>query len=132
MSARDTAGCGDVFRGGYAEGLAFGVDLIQRLRFVSPAAALYASRSGEQRIPCREEARTFRETAVLIDPDLRIFLIRRLWLITPSLAGSDGGSRSESGRASGLTKSEHRKLGLHIFRILFWLHSQVRALLGRW
>jgi sulfofructose kinase len=65
VSARDTAGCGDVFRGAYAEGLAFGMDLIQRLRFASAAATLYASRSGEQRIPYRDEVRTFRETAEL-------------------------------------------------------------------
>lgn len=65
VSARDTAGCGDVFHGAYAAGLAFGMDLIQRLRLASASAALYASRSGEHRIPRREDVRTFRETAEL-------------------------------------------------------------------
>ena len=56
---------GDVFHGAYAAGLASGMDLIQRLRLASASAALYASRSGEHRIPRREDVRTFRETAEL-------------------------------------------------------------------
>jgi sulfofructose kinase len=63
VSARDTAGCGDVFHGAYVAGLAFGMRLIQRLRFASASAALYASRPGDDRIPRREEVRAFREIA---------------------------------------------------------------------
>jgi sugar/nucleoside kinase (ribokinase family) len=44
-------------------GLAFGMRLIQRLRFASASAALYASRPGDDRIPRREEVRAFREIA---------------------------------------------------------------------
>src|SRR5262249_44758737 len=36
----DTTGCGDVFHGAYASALARGLDLKQRIRFASAAAAL--------------------------------------------------------------------------------------------
>jgi sugar/nucleoside kinase (ribokinase family) len=50
----DTTGCGDVFHGAYAAGLAQGLDLAQRVRLASAAAALKATRRGGQTgIPAR-------------------------------------------------------------------------------
>jgi sulfofructose kinase len=50
----DTTGCGDVFHGAYAAGLAEGLDLSQRVRLASAAAALKAQRRGGQAgIPTR-------------------------------------------------------------------------------
>jgi ribokinase len=57
VEAKDTAGCGDVFHGAYVAGLAFGMDLRQRLELSSAAAALYASSAGEHRIPRRGDVR---------------------------------------------------------------------------
>jgi sulfofructose kinase len=44
----DTTGCGDVFHGAYAAGLVFGMDLPERVRIASAAAALKATRRGGQ------------------------------------------------------------------------------------
>jgi len=44
--ARDTTGCGDVFHGVYAAGLAFGWDMDQRIRWAAAAAALKAASAG--------------------------------------------------------------------------------------
>jgi sugar/nucleoside kinase (ribokinase family) len=46
--ARDTTGCGDVFHGAYALGLARGLDLPERLALASASAALKATRHGGQ------------------------------------------------------------------------------------
>ena len=56
----DTTGCGDVFHGAYAVGLARGLDTPARLRFAAAVAALKASRhGGHLAIPTREEAEAF-------------------------------------------------------------------------
>jgi sulfofructose kinase len=65
VQAMDTAGCGDVFHGAYIAGLAFGVDMMQRLELASAAAALYASGAGEHGIPRRSEVTRFLEAAGL-------------------------------------------------------------------
>ena len=44
----DTTGCGDVFHGAYAAALARGLDLPDRVRLASAAAALKATRRGGQ------------------------------------------------------------------------------------
>ncbi len=44
----DTTGCGDVFHGAYAAGLAQGLELPDRVRLASAAAALKATRRGGQ------------------------------------------------------------------------------------
>jgi sugar/nucleoside kinase (ribokinase family) len=44
----DTTGCGDVFHGAYASGLARGLGLEERVRFASASAALKATRPGGQ------------------------------------------------------------------------------------
>lgn len=50
----DTTGCGDVFHGAYAAGLVEGLDLTQRVRLASAAAALKATqRGGQSGIPPR-------------------------------------------------------------------------------
>jgi sugar/nucleoside kinase (ribokinase family) len=50
----DTTGCGDVFHGAYAAGLAQGLELPVRLRLASAAAALKATqRGGQTGIPTR-------------------------------------------------------------------------------
>jgi sugar/nucleoside kinase (ribokinase family) len=50
----DTTGCGDVFHGAYASALARGLELHERVRFASAAAALKATRRGGQAgIPTR-------------------------------------------------------------------------------
>jgi sugar/nucleoside kinase (ribokinase family) len=52
----DTTGCGDVFHGAYAAGLAEGLELADRVRLASATAALAATRPGGQAgIPSREE-----------------------------------------------------------------------------
>jgi ribokinase len=61
VDARNTSGCGDVFHGAYAAGLAFGADMKQRLEMASAAAALYASRAGGPDIPRRSEVAQFLE-----------------------------------------------------------------------
>jgi sulfofructose kinase len=56
----DTTGCGDVFHGAYAAGLAQGQDLPTRLRWAAAAAALKATRPGGQAgIPTRTIVQTF-------------------------------------------------------------------------
>jgi sugar/nucleoside kinase (ribokinase family) len=54
VTVLDTTGCGDVFHGAYAAGLAQGLDLPHRVRLASAAAALKATRRGGQAgIPTR-------------------------------------------------------------------------------
>ena len=54
VEAVDTTGCGDVFHGGYAAGLAHGWDIPTALRFAATAAALKAKQQGGQAgIPTR-------------------------------------------------------------------------------
>jgi ribokinase len=56
----DTTGCGDVFHGAYAAGLAQGLDLLGRLRLASAAAALKATqRGGQTGIPTRAAVEEF-------------------------------------------------------------------------
>ncbi|MBI2502826.1 MAG: permease [Candidatus Latescibacteria bacterium] len=56
----DTTGCGDVFHGAYAAGLAQGLDLDACLRLASATAALKASRrGGQETIPKRAEVERF-------------------------------------------------------------------------
>jgi sulfofructose kinase len=56
----DTTGCGDVFHGAYAAALARGLDLADRIRFASAAAALKATRTGGQAgIPTRAVVEAF-------------------------------------------------------------------------
>jgi sugar/nucleoside kinase (ribokinase family) len=56
----DTTGCGDVFHGAYASALARDLDLRERIRFASAAAALKATRRGGQAgIPSRQETEAF-------------------------------------------------------------------------
>jgi sulfofructose kinase len=49
VNAVDTTGCGDVFHGVYAACLARGLDVAERIRFASAAAALKATQSGGAR-----------------------------------------------------------------------------------
>jgi len=50
----DTTGCGDVFHGAYAAGLAEGLDVARRIALASAAAALKATgRGGQAAIPTR-------------------------------------------------------------------------------
>ena len=54
VRALDTTGCGDVFHGAYAAALARGLEVGERIRFASAAAALKAIRHGGQKgIPSR-------------------------------------------------------------------------------
>jgi len=56
----DTTGCGDVFHGAYASALARGLDMEQRVRFASAAAALKATqRGGQSGIPTRAAVEAF-------------------------------------------------------------------------
>ena len=56
----DTTGCGDVFHGAYASALARGLDLEERIRFASAAAALKATQPGGQAgIPDRSAVEAF-------------------------------------------------------------------------
>jgi sulfofructose kinase len=56
----DTTGCGDVFHGAYATALAGGMELPERLRFASAAAALKATtRGGQAGIPTLTEIKSF-------------------------------------------------------------------------
>jgi sugar/nucleoside kinase (ribokinase family) len=48
VKAIDTTGCGDVFHGAYAASLARGMELNERIRFASAAAALKAAQHGGQ------------------------------------------------------------------------------------
>jgi sugar/nucleoside kinase (ribokinase family) len=60
----DTTGCGDVFHGAYAAGLAWGLDLAERVRLASAAAAIKATRAGGQKgIPTRAEVDAFLKSA---------------------------------------------------------------------
>jgi len=51
----DTTGCGDVFHGAYAAGLAKGLHTAGRIRLASATAALKATRSGGQSVPTLDE-----------------------------------------------------------------------------
>jgi sugar/nucleoside kinase (ribokinase family) len=56
----DTTGCGDVFHGAYAAGLAQGLDLAARIRLAAATAALKATRRGGQDgIPDRAAVEAF-------------------------------------------------------------------------
>ena len=44
MNVVDTTGCGDVFHGAYAWALARGIDIPERIRLASAAAAVKATR----------------------------------------------------------------------------------------
>jgi len=56
----DTTGCGDVFHGAYAVGLAEGMKLRERIRFASAAASLKATQPGGQSgIPTRAALERF-------------------------------------------------------------------------
>jgi sulfofructose kinase len=56
----DTTGCGDVFHGAYAAGLARGMPLVERLRLASATAALKATQHGGQAgIPRWRQVRAF-------------------------------------------------------------------------
>lgn len=56
----DSTGCGDVFHGAYAAGLAEGMALPELIRFASAAAALKATKPGGQvGIPTRQQLRQF-------------------------------------------------------------------------
>ena len=62
VKAHDTTGCGDVFHGGYAAALAQGMELSERIRFASAAAALKATACGGQvGIPTLAMVRKFLE-----------------------------------------------------------------------
>lgn len=62
VRAVDTTGCGDVFHGAYAAGLAEGLDLPGRLRLASATAALKAAQPGGQAgIPRRAAVEAFIE-----------------------------------------------------------------------
>jgi sugar/nucleoside kinase (ribokinase family) len=69
VKAVDTTGCGDVFHGAYATGLARGLGIEERLRFAAAAAALKATRSGgQQGIPTRPEVGRFLQQYVTHNP----------------------------------------------------------------
>jgi len=60
VEAVDTTGCGDVFHGAYAYGLALGMDLGQRICFSSATAALKATQPGGQAgIPSMPQVHSF-------------------------------------------------------------------------
>jgi sugar/nucleoside kinase (ribokinase family) len=60
----DTTGCGDVFHGAYAAGLARGLGLAERVRLASAAAAIKATRPGGQKgIPTSAEVEAFLASA---------------------------------------------------------------------
>jgi sugar/nucleoside kinase (ribokinase family) len=65
VEAVDTTGCGDVFHGAYAAALARGMELVERLRFASAAAAFKASAPvGEDGVPRRAEVEAMRKSYV--------------------------------------------------------------------
>lgn len=60
VTVADTTGCGDVFHGAYAAGLAEGLTLPDRVRLASAAAALKArERGGQAGIPIRKAVEAF-------------------------------------------------------------------------
>jgi len=60
VAAADTTGCGDVFHGAYAFGLARGMGLADRIRLASAAAAMKATRRGGQSgLPSLREVKKF-------------------------------------------------------------------------
>jgi len=65
VAAVDTTGCGDVFHGGYAAGLAYGWDIPTALRFAATAAGLKAmQRGGQAGIPTRAAVEAHMATAL--------------------------------------------------------------------
>ena len=65
----DTTGCGDVFHGAYAAGLAQGLDLADAIRLASAAAALKATqRGGQAGIPTRAAVDSFLEGTSRMTP----------------------------------------------------------------
>jgi sulfofructose kinase len=62
----DTTGCGDVFHGAYAAGLAQGLGLDERLRLAAATAAIKATQKGGQTgIPSRAVVEQFLSQASL-------------------------------------------------------------------
>jgi len=62
VEAVDTTGCGDVFHGAYAAGIASGYDVSWCIQFASAAAAIKATkRGGRAGIPNRQEVMRFLE-----------------------------------------------------------------------
>lgn len=60
VNVADTTGCGDVFHGAYCVALVEGMELPERVRFASAAAALKATRCGGQAgIPMRKQLNAF-------------------------------------------------------------------------
>ena len=59
VKAVDTTGCGDVFHGAYAFGLARGMPLEERIRFAAATAALKATKPGQAGIPSARAVRRF-------------------------------------------------------------------------
>ncbi|HMA95650.1 MAG TPA: PfkB family carbohydrate kinase [Polyangiaceae bacterium] len=60
VDARDTTGCGDVFHGVYAAGLALGWELKKRIQYAAAAAAVKAAgRGGTDSIPTRAAVEQF-------------------------------------------------------------------------
>jgi len=60
VQVMDTTGCGDVFHGAYASALVRGLELPERIRFASAAAALKATQPGGQAgIPSRAAVEEF-------------------------------------------------------------------------
>jgi sulfofructose kinase len=60
VQAVDTTGCGDVFHGAYASGLARNMDLPDLLRLAAAAAALKATqRGGQAGVPRRAAVEAF-------------------------------------------------------------------------
>ncbi|MCY2954083.1 MAG: PfkB family carbohydrate kinase [Planctomycetota bacterium] len=65
VAAVDTTGCGDVFHGAYAFGLARGLPLDERIRLASATAALKATRPGGQAgIPSLAAVKRFLQQAI--------------------------------------------------------------------
>jgi sugar/nucleoside kinase (ribokinase family) len=72
VDALDTTGCGDVFHGAYAAAVAFGMDVWDRIRFASAAAALKATKHGGQAgIPSRKMVKQFLSSQVKRRPDIK-------------------------------------------------------------
>jgi sugar/nucleoside kinase (ribokinase family) len=72
VNAVDTTGCGDVFHGAYAFGLARNLSLPERMKLASAAAALKASHGGGiEGIPSMEQVRKLLKHELMEDPTRR-------------------------------------------------------------